>query len=405
MQQQSRSDDTCSAAIIGGAVSGLAAATNIHALPQFSDVVVFERQQYDDKRVNCGEAINDTTLVPLEKTPENGFVNDIDGFELRVYDGQDHDPHEQPVGVSRLQCEPGYICERNVVEKRWADKLAAEGVEFRTGASISPSKYDQILETYDYIIDASGQPSLTLKAKQETTNYTGDMVALNATVSGDFSSYTERPRIFFEGYVGYSWSFPKSETQANVGMGWAGDERPENYYEAFKTTAQRNGFSVPERDQTNIYTIPRGPSLSPEQTYYPENNVFLVGDAAGIANRYQGEGICQGIRSANLLGELIATEQEHRYPEKLYNMMKSEYRLAHLMRGAWVEHEDSALLAAVAESIEGLSIEDITRRPSQVLSRLLRRPITAAKLISDVGMLTRVYESYTDSWEFGANEA
>jgi len=90
-------------------------------------VTVYERQEYEEKRVDCGEAINDATLVPLEKTPENGFVNDIDGFQLRVYEGTDRPSMSTPLGTSNLRCDPGYICERNVVEKQWSDMLRKGG--------------------------------------------------------------------------------------------------------------------------------------------------------------------------------------------------------------------------------------------------------------------------------------
>ena len=76
-------------AVLGGSVSGLAAADALEGLDSVGEVRVFERQQYDDKRVDCGEAINDATLVPLEKTPENGFVNDVHGFQLRGSEGTD----------------------------------------------------------------------------------------------------------------------------------------------------------------------------------------------------------------------------------------------------------------------------------------------------------------------------
>jgi digeranylgeranylglycerophospholipid reductase len=230
--------------------------------------------------------------------------------------------------------------------------------------------------------------------------YTGDMVALNATVEGDFSDYASYPRIFFEGYVGYSWSFPKSDHHANIGIGWAGEKRPDDYMAALEAAAERNGFPVPHRDDVNIYTIPRGPSLDPENAHIPEDNVFLVGDAAGIANRYQGEGICQGIRSAYLLGDLIADDREAAYPTRLFESMQSEYRLAHLMRGAWVEHEDPELLARVAEALDGLTIDDITRQPRRVITRLLKHPRTAAQLVADRGMITRLLDAYTDSWEY-----
>jgi digeranylgeranylglycerophospholipid reductase len=35
-------------------------------------VTLFERQSYEEKRVNCGEAVNDATLIPLEKTRATG---------------------------------------------------------------------------------------------------------------------------------------------------------------------------------------------------------------------------------------------------------------------------------------------------------------------------------------------
>jgi digeranylgeranylglycerophospholipid reductase len=387
-------------AILGGSVSGLAAAERLTAVGDFTEIRVFERQEYDDKRVDCGEAINDSTLVPLEKTPENGFMNRVDGFQLRVYAGMEHGPADPPIGRSNLRCTEGYICDRDVVERQWAASLADRGVVFETGRSVTRAQYESIVSDYDYIIDATGQPSLTHKVRGRAAEYTGDMVALNATVAGDFEAYRRLPRIFFEGYVGYAWSFPKSAERANVGIGWAGDERPDDYMAALEAAARRNGFPVPDRSDVNIYTIPRGPSLNPTSVFDPERNVFLVGDAAGIANRYQGEGICQGIRSSYLLGDLIADGRAAAYPQALFDSMKGEYRLAHLMRGAWVEHEDPELLAAVAEALEGLTIDEITRQPRRVIARILRRPALAARLIADDGMLKRVFDAYTDSWEY-----
>jgi len=390
---------TGESAVLGGAVSGLAAAHALDRLDSIEGVTVFERQEYQSKRVNCGEAITDSTLVPLEKTPENGFVNDIEGFQVCVFSG-DREGGEVPLGVSNLYCEPGYVCERSVVEREWAESLEERGVTFETGRSVTPGQYWDIVDRFDYVVDATGQPSLSLKARGSVHDYTDDMVALNATVEGDFTGYETWPRIFFEGYVGYAWSFPKSDSRANVGIGWAGDERPDDYMAALRSAAERNGFPVPERDQVQVYTIPRGPSLAPEKVYYPEDDVFLVGDAAGIANRYQGEGICQGIRSSYLLCDLIESGEERRYPERLYREMRSEYRLARLMRGIWVEFGDPHLLATVAESLDGLSIEEVTRSPARVMGRVVRRPAVAARLLASRGMRRRCIDAYTDNWEY-----
>jgi digeranylgeranylglycerophospholipid reductase len=390
-------DHPTSIAVVGGAVAGLAAAERLRHL---GDVTLFERQSYADKRVNCGEAINDATLIPLEKTRENGFLNDVAGFTLHVFRATSRRPGEGPLASATLRCEPGFITDRNVVERRWAVRLRDRGVDVREGTALTPEAYRRVCDEYDCVVDATGQPSLTVRTFDEREAYTGDMVAINADVTGDFAESLSHPQILFEGYVGYAWVFPKTRHRANVGIGWAGDQRPDDYYRAFETTCRRNDIPVPERDAMNIYTIPRGPSLSPEATHRPAENVFLVGDAAGIANRYQGEGICQGIRSSYLLAELLRRGEGRTYPRRLYRTMKHEYRLAHLMRGAWVEHEDPHLLAGVAKALDGLTIDDVTRSPRRVVARVVRRPRVAARLVADRGMLRRFVDAYTDRWEY-----
>jgi digeranylgeranylglycerophospholipid reductase len=383
--------------VVGGAMAGLAAAERLRAV---GDVTLHERQSYDDKRVNCGEAINDASLVPLDPTPENGFVNDVDGFELRTYDGTDRPAGTGPLATARLGCEPGYVCDRTTVERRWAERLRERGVDVREAAPLTTTEYRERCGEYDLVVDATGQPSLTSRAFGLDRGYTGDMVALNAEVEGAFDAYESWPRIYFEGYVGYAWSFPKSATRANVGIGWAGDERPDDYHAAFAAACRRNGLPVPDRGAVNADTIPRGPSLDPAATHLPEHGVFLVGDAAGIANRYQGEGICQAIRSAHLLADLVERGAASTYPERLHRLMRGEYRLAHLMRGAWVEHEDPTLLGAVAAALDGLTIDEITRQPRAVIRRLLARPRLAARLVADRGMVRRIVDAYAGRWEY-----
>ena len=385
--------------VVGGAVGGLAAA---EALGNEASVTLFEREYYDEKRVNCGEAINDARLVPLERTPANGFLNDVDGFQLEIYPSTDRPPGSDPLAKSTLWCDPGYICDRNVVERRWARRLEQRGVDVREGEALTIPEYRELLGEYDYVVDATGQPSLTLRAFDLVDRYTGDMVALNADVEGDFHGYETLPRIVFEGYVGYAWSFPKSATRANVGIGWAGEERPEDYFATFRRACERAGFPVPERAATNIYTIPKGPSLAPEFLAFEDEGIFLVGDAAGIANRYQGEGICQAIRSAYLLGELLTAGRESAYPAHLYALMRAEYRLAHLLRGAWMEFRDPTLIAALARAIDGLTIEQVTRAPAAVYRRILRHPTLATRMLANPGMLRRCVDAYTDSWEYPA---
>ncbi len=389
-----------SIAIVGGAVAGLAAAER---LAPHAQVTLFERQPYDRKRVNCGEAINDASVVPLTKTPANGFRNDIDGFDLRIYRDRTHGPSDEPIATARFDCPLGYITDRDLLEQQWAERLADNGVEIRADEAVKPDELRDLCRTHDYVIDATGQPSLSVRTFADAGAYTGNIVALNADVEGDFAGLVSHPRIFFEGYVGYAWLFPKSKTRANVGIGWAGEERPDDYFAALSAACRRNGIPVPDRAETNVYTIPRGPSLAPAETYRPERNVLLVGDAAGIANRYQGEGIVQAIRSAYCAAAAIIEGRPETYPDRLYELMQPEYRLAHLMRGAWVEHEDPELLAAIIRTLDGLTVEALTRSPRRVAVRLLRHPTVVSSLLADSGMLSRLHEAYTDNWEYTRN--
>ncbi|WP_152041930.1 NAD(P)/FAD-dependent oxidoreductase [Salinigranum salinum] len=382
-------------AVLGGAVGGLATAADRFAA--FADVTLFERQSYDDKRVNCGEAITESSVVPLATTPENGFLNRIEGFDLHVYPSTDRDAMASPLASTTITVDEGFVTDRDVVERRWADRLRRRGVDVCEGTNVSVGRYREIVDDFDLVVDATGQPALSLKAAGRTGAYTGDVVALNADVEAA-SETPHRPDIVFEGHLGYFWVFPKSDRRANVGIGGAGEERPDNYIEELWGACDRFGVPRPARED-GIYTIPRGPSLDPEHTHR-NGNVFLVGDAAGIANRYQGEGISQAIRSSSLLADLVKQGRVAEYPRRLHESMRAEYRLATLMRGVWESTEDPELLASVARAIDGLGVEDVTRRPWRVIARIARHPRLLVRLLGIAGVRSRLVDAYTDTWEY-----
>jgi hypothetical protein len=146
---------------------------------------------------------------------------------------------------------------------------------------------------------------------------TDDIVALNAEVEGDFEGTVEYPRILFECYLGYFWVCHKSAERANVGIGWIDSDRPDDSTRALWRVCDRAGATGPEREATNGYTIPQGPSLDPADAN-PEPGVFLVESGRADA-----------------------------YPRELYASMKAEYRLTTLMRGLVEETSDPTLLARV----------------------------------------------------------
>jgi digeranylgeranylglycerophospholipid reductase len=384
-----------SVVVVGGAMAGLAAA---HAFSRLGwDVTMFERQHFDEKRVNCGEAMTDVTRIPLEKTPENGFANDTPTFEVCVYTGDAGD--RTFAGAGRFPASRAYVTDRALVERAWARQLDADGVDVREGTGVSKAAFEAFSDEYDLVVDATGQPSIASKVDSRTGEYAGAMTALNADVEGDFSDLYPDSRIVFENYLGYSWVFPKSETRANVGIGWAQDRQPESYMDAFAAACERNDWPVPTREAANVYTIPRGPSLDPERAWLPDRNVVRVGDAAGIANRFTGKGISQAIESSYLAAAHANAGTLDEYPDALYARLRDEYRLAYVVRGA-LEDGRPDILSGVMEAVSGIDVEDVDRNPRQAFARLARHPLLVAKMLGSRPMLRRAYRAWTNDWEY-----
>ncbi|MDS0294623.1 NAD(P)/FAD-dependent oxidoreductase [Halogeometricum luteum] len=384
-----------SAAVVGGAMAGLAAAHALRALGW--EVTLYERQSYANKRVNCGEAMTDAGSIPLPKEPAHGFVNGPPAFEVDIYTGDTDSRILAGRGV--FPSEDAYVTDRNLVERSWAELLAERGVDVRESTSVTKAEFRDLSTEFDLVVDATGQPSMTSKAEGTTDEYAGRMTALNADVEGDFSDRYPNAHILFENYLGYAWAFPKSETRANVGIGWAQGNLPEDYYASFVAACERNGWPVPDRSAANVYTIPRGPSLDPARTWDSETRTARVGDAAGVANRFTGKGISQAVESSYLLAELVAEGRVGEYPEELYDRMKNEYRLAYVVRGA-LEDGRPDILGGVMDAVSGIDVESVDRDPKRAFSRLARRPLLLAKLAANPTMRSRLVDAYADDWEF-----
>lgn len=383
-----------SAFVIGGAMAGLAAA---HALSRVGyDVTLAERQSYADKRVNCGEAITDASLLPVEKTAENGFRCATSAFEVRVKSGIETTSASFP--SSR-----GYVADRNVVERQWARRLAEEDVAVREETSISRAEIEDLLGAYDLVVDATGQPSLASRATGATEEYAGAMTAINADVEGEFSELYPRALILFEGYLGYAWCFPKTEKRANVGIGWSQEALPDDLMTAFENACERNGLPIPEPGAANIAIIPRGPSLDPRRTY-DRRGLVRVGDAAGIANRFTGKGISQAIHSSYLMAAHAAHDRLPEYPRRLHATMRPEYVLSYVVRGT-LEDDRLDLLRAILRTVDGLDIETVDRNPREALSRLARRPVLCARLLACPAIRRRASRALHDDWEYSTTTA
>lgn len=125
----------------------------------------------------------------------------------------------------------------------------------------------------------------------------------------------DTPELYFCGDLqGYGWCFRKGDV-LNVGLGRADRHRLSEHVSAFiKSMAPRIGFDVPQ---------PRGHAYllygwSPRRI--AGENWLLIGDAAGLAYPFSGEGILPAIQSGLLAAELIASGAVETYPTRLAQM-------------------------------------------------------------------------------------
>jgi len=154
-------------------------------------------------------------------------------------------------------------------------------------------------------------------------------------------------------FPGYGWIFPTPDGGANVGLGLAvgaGDRR-----EARRAAAQFGDFLRHLRAEGLLPTVPSADALlggwlkmGAVGTVAARGNVLLVGDAAGLVNPLQGEGIAQAMASGRAAAAAIAAgpaKAAQRYIADLHAMTGHHRRNAPVQRGI-VRHPAAVSITA-----------------------------------------------------------
>ena len=99
------------------------------------------------------------------------------------------------------------------------------GVTLSERQKVRPAHLKEMQNAYDWIIDASGGPSVTSRNYGFSNDYfPGALIAYQAVLSGDFSRLAPAIKAVFlpdlpkEAVPGYYWVFPKDHDRANVGV-------------------------------------------------------------------------------------------------------------------------------------------------------------------------------------------
>ncbi|HHV35726.1 MAG TPA: NAD(P)/FAD-dependent oxidoreductase [Syntrophomonadaceae bacterium] len=340
--------------VIGGGPAGLAAAVEAARLGM--DIDVFERSEIG-KHIRCAEGFYDS--MHLVNKPEVGVRYKVDEALLKVR-------KEYQVDCRRINL---WMIDRAKWQKYFAKRAKAAGARIFENARVTSGDLQGLEAEYDWVIDASGIPSIT-SVRYGFRNYyrRNGAVTVQYVLEGDFSGQGERLKFLpFPHYKGYFWVFPKSSTIANVGFGYFDPESKERGLPGRLLWERLDQLMVQEKVAGKIIRRTGGivPIRMREQLQY--GKVLLVGDAAGCASPLHGGGIdtalitgrqavrwiagAEGIQNQDFSGEIWRV---------LYPKLEVEMRLCQI----WKELDQEAVdvvAALIAQNYKEVGLRRILR--------------------------------------------
>jgi digeranylgeranylglycerophospholipid reductase len=288
--------------VIGGSVAGLSAALELKKRIH-DDVVVYEEHPDFGKPLKCAECWVDHYGVG---TPPEQFIKySITHLVLKLGNRQ--------MAIKTTGSYGMWMIDRPAYEKWLAERCEEEGVLLESGRRVKISELEG-----DLIVDASGCPS---EYSREFDVPVRASRAVQCRAEGDFSQLAGK--ILAEpsfDFIGYYWIFPISNDEANVGIGELDGNRlnlPKKRLEQYvdglnaKPTSWTAGW---------VGTVQHHP------LYIEKHRIALIGDAAGLANPTNGEGIAEAIISAKVLAECAARGDMRSYEPLLLQILRKERR-------------------------------------------------------------------------------
>jgi geranylgeranyl reductase family protein len=158
-----------------------------------------------------------------------------------------------------------------------------------------------------YVIAADGANSIMARlAGWKETRRMAPAVECELKVSADVASRFEGvARFDFDMPPnGYGWVFPKGN-HLSVGLGGFGFGRERSLKTIFHDYLKKLEINLPADAETHGYVVP----ISPRTDGFVRNRVFLVGDAAGVADPVSAEGISFAIRSGQIAASTLVDAQ------------------------------------------------------------------------------------------------
>jgi len=335
--------------VIGAGPAGSAAAAT--AAVGGVAVLLLDKKEQIGSPVQCAEYVP-LSLAAEVPIPADCIAQRVEGFTTYI--------HQEQVAQTRA---PGYILNRDIFDRYLAERAVQAGAKLLTKT--------QAIEVTDQGLVINDQGKLSMVQASVIIGAEGpkSVVALTMGCPPQILAYAKQitvklrnrlkwAQIYFSPSIpgGYAWLFPKNDL-ANVGVSL--DLRlggsVATALEEFQQYLINEGVIREEVLRTTGGAIPiGGPRIRTQQ-----NNLMLVGDAAGHTHPISGEGIFQAIVAGNIAGALAIDSLQRgdlnvltQYPEQCskrfgdfiqrglqrkdeYNKYREKIEFSELVRKTW----------------------------------------------------------------------
>lgn len=316
----------CDVIVVGGGPAGAAAAARL-AARGFSTIVV-DRAAFPRDKV-CGDFVSPAALAELAdlgvaRTEAFSATNAIGEFALHV----DRDL----VGVMAIPEVEGLPALGRVIPRGQLDAWVVDAAR-QAGATVLDGRKVTAVEQEPggvmtvhghgaagpwrlrarLLVGADGSNSVVARTLRGIAPPRQDRMLAVRAYFDDVAGPADQATISLcaDSFPGYCWLFPSADGQANVGVGMLVSTYPQAARNLRELLQRLIGQDGPMRSRLQGASI-RGKILGcPLATYNPQlplvgDRIMLVGDAAGLINPINGEGIQYALHSGRLAADVAA---------------------------------------------------------------------------------------------------
>ncbi len=338
--------ERCDVAVIGAGPAGSAAAT--WAARDGADVVLFEKAERGRDK-SCGDGLTPRAIAELERlgVEMDGFHR-IDG--LRVQAGRAEREVLWPDGAFPPR---GAVAPRAQFDALLMDTAVKAGADLREHCAAEPvvergrvvgvrTPAGEVRADLVVVASGAGSPAaralgavrvptspfgLAIRGYVPSTRADDRYMEACLTVKGPDGGIVP----------GYGWVFPAGDGMVNIGVGALSTMRN---FSDLNLNTMLDAYTEQVRESWGLGEFiarPRAWRLPMHVEHRGGPGWVVVGDAAGLVNPFNGEGIDYGLETGRLVAECFAASPRHAHVAYLHRL-EAEYDefFATARRFAWV---------------------------------------------------------------------